>query len=125
MFRKKWSQRSTVHLFKLTNGFRFGIYSQKDLIKQVAIHDPSIFAFSLNNKIKNYPKSKENVKLENLFNNYLFKIDCIDSSICVYNNCLGSDKIWINYKMSSNSKLQELCGLYKDENTCLLDYEVF
>ena len=42
----------TIHVFKLTNGFRFGIYVHKDLLKNSEIKDPSIFAFSLTNKKK-------------------------------------------------------------------------
>lgn len=40
----------TIHVFKLTNGFRFGIYAHKNLLKNSEIKDPSIFAFSLTNK---------------------------------------------------------------------------
>ena len=40
----------TIHVFKLTNGFRFGIFVQKALIKSSEIKDPSLFVFSLTNK---------------------------------------------------------------------------
>lgn len=115
----------TIHLFKLTNGFRFGIYVQKDLIKESQIYDHSLFVFSLTNKIKFYPCDKGAIFLQNLFKDYLFFSSCNGSSISVSNVCLNSNKIWINYKMLSNCNPEQLCGLYKDENTSLLDYEVF
>ena len=112
----------TIHVFKLTNGFRFGIYVHKDLLKNSEIKDPSIFVFSLTNKKKYEPKSKETVHLEQLF---LFCMSCDGNAIYAYNNCLASNKIWINYNSLSNCNPQELCGLYKEDNTSLLEYEVF
>ena len=50
---------------------------------------------------------------------------CEGSSISANNNCLDSNKMWINYKSLSNCNPQELCELYKDDNTTLLEYEVF
>ena len=115
----------TIHVFKLTNGFRFGIYAHKNLLKNSEIKDPSIFAFSLTNKRKYEPKNKENVNLNHLFKDYLFCMICDGCWIYPVNNCLSSNKMWINYKSLSNCNTQELCGLYKDEWTTLLEYEVF
>ena len=115
----------TIHVFKLTNGFRFGIYVHKVLLKNSEIKDPSIFVFSLTNKKKYYPHNKETVHLEQLFKGYLFYMSCDGNAICASNNCLASNKMWINYKSLSNCNPQELCGLYKDDNTSLLEYEVF
>ena len=115
----------TIHVFKLTNGFRFGIYAHKNLLKNSEIKDPSIFAFSLTNKRKYEPKNKENVNLNHLFKDYLFCMICDGCWIYPVNNCLSSNKMWINYKSLSNCNTQELCGLYKDEWTTFLEYEVF
>ena len=115
----------TIHVFKLTNGFRFGIYVHKDLLKNSEIKDPSIFAFSLTNKKKYYPHNKETAHLNYLFKDHLIYMECDGYSISTSNNCLASNKIWINYKSLSNCNPQELCGLYKDDNTTLLEYEVF
>ena len=115
----------TIHVFKLTNGFRFGIYVHKDLLKNCEIKDPSIFAFSLTNKKKYEPKNKETVHLNSLFKDYLFDMSCDGRDITAYNNCLASNKMWINYKSLSNCNPQELCGLYKEEDTTLLEYEIF
>ena len=53
-------------------------------------------------------------------------MNCDGSCIWVYNNCLSSNKIWINSESLSNCDQKELCGLYKkDYNTSLLEYEVF
>jgi hypothetical protein len=115
----------TIHAFKLTNGFRFGIYVNKELIKEQEITDSSIFIFSLTNKKKYFPKNKNKIHLKSLFNTYLFNSVCDGNSIAVNNNCLNSNKIWINYQMLSNCNQVELCGLYKEDYTSLLDYEVF
>ena len=48
-----------------------------------------------------------------------------DNSISVYNNCLASNRMWINYNSLSNCNPQELCCLYKDDYTTLLEYEIF
>ena len=113
----------TIHLFKLTNGF--SVYVQKDLIKKKQKNDHAIFAFSLNNKKKYYPHNKEDTHISDLFNSYIFNVVSGGNSIIVYNRCLSSDKVWINYKMLHDCNPQEFCGLYKDEYTSLLDYEVF
>lgn len=115
----------TIHVIKLTNGFRFGIYVNKELIKGQEIKDPSIFVFSLTNKKKYYPKDKDKIHLNGLFSSYLFCSDCNGCRIFISNNCLNSNKIWINNQMLSNCKQEELCGLYKDDYTSILDYEVF
>ena len=52
-------------------------------------------------------------------------MSCDGYSISASNNCLASNKMWINYKSLSNCNPQELCGLYKEEDTTLLEYEVF
>ena len=115
----------TIHVFKLTNGFRFGIYVQKDLLKESEIKDPSIFAFSLTNKKRYYPKNKESILLQNLFKDYLFCSNCNGCRIYVNNNCLNSNQIWINNEMMSNCNQEELCGLYKKDYATLSEYEVF
>ena len=115
----------TIHVIKLTNGFRFGIYVNKELIKGQEIKDPSIFVFSLTNKKKYYPKDKDKINLNSLFSSYLFCSDCNGCCIFMNNNCLNSNNIYINNQMLSNCKQEELCGLYKADYTSLLDYEVF
>jgi hypothetical protein len=115
----------TIHVFKLTNWFRFGIYVNKELIKGQEIKDPSIFVFSLTNKKKYFPKDKNKIHLNSLFNTNLFRSECNGNCISVNNKCLNSNEIWINYQMLSNCNQVELCGLYKEDFTSLLDYEVF
>ena len=114
----------TIHVFKLTNGFRFGIFVQKDLLKESKIEDPSLFAFSLTSNKKYYPKSKESIHLQYLFKGYLFN-SCCNGSIYVSNNCLNPNNIWINNEMLSNCNQEEFCGLYKKDNATLSEYEVF
>ena len=114
----------TIHVFKLTNGFRFGIYVQKDLLKESKIEDPSFFAFSLTNKKRYYPKNKESIYLQYLFKDYLF-YSCCNGNIDVNNNCLNPNRIWINNEMLSNCNQEELCGLYKKDYATLSEYEVF
>ena len=115
----------TIHVFKLTNGFRFGIYVQKDLLKESEIKDPSFFVFSLTNNKRYYPKNKESIHLNYLFKDYLFYSECNSFCIWVNNNGLNPNQIWINNEMLSNCNQEELCGLYKKDNTTLLEYEVF
>ena len=68
--------------------------------------------------MKYFPKNKNKIHLKSLFNTYLFNSVCDGNSIAVNNNCLNSN-------MLSNCNQVELCGLYKEDYTSLLDYEVF
>ena len=52
-------------------------------------------------------------------------MSCDSHDIKAYNNCLASNNMWINSESLSNCDQKELCGLYKKDNTSLLEYEVF
>ena len=141
---EKWESKGpTIHVFKLTNGFRFGIYVQKELFKEFQINDPCFFAFSLTNKKKYYPINKESIYLKYLFKDgfYYTIIQIFDNefkkeinlfypewnnvNIHVNNHCLNPNQIWINNEMLGYCIQEEFCGLYKKDNATLSKYEVF